>query len=72
MAGHAVLCIICATRDPDAFDSADVLICIECSANHEPCVECSEAYEFTLSGLDGLCDACADAAERIARLRRAA
>ncbi|HVG89603.1 MAG: hypothetical protein ACJ740_09405 [Gaiellales bacterium] len=72
MAGHTALCIICMTRDPEAFDSDDLLICIECSANHEHCVECAEPYDFTLSGLEGLCDACLDAAERATRLRRAA
>jgi hypothetical protein len=66
----AVLCIICMTRDPSALDGDGWLICIDCSANHELCAECCEPYEFTLSGLDGLCDACLDAAER--RLRRAA
>ena len=72
MAEHTALCIVCMTRDPEAFDSDDLLICIECSANHEHCVECAEPYDFTLSGLEGLCDACLDAAERATRLRRAA
>jgi hypothetical protein len=72
MAGHGMLCVLCGTREGDAFESIDVLLCIECSAHHEPCAECAEPYDFTLTGLHGACDACLTAAQRDTRLLHAA
>jgi hypothetical protein len=72
MAAHGMLCVVCGSRDSDAFDGVDVLLCIECAVHHEPCAECSDPYDFTLSGLNGICDACVAAAERAERLLPAA
>ena len=72
MAAHGMLCVLCGTRQDDAFDGVDVLLCIECSAHHEPCAECAEPYDFTLSGASGTCEACLAAAERAAELLHAA
>jgi|1185.fasta_scaffold15770_3 hypothetical protein len=67
----SVLCIVCMTREPAAFAGDELLICVECSASYEHCAACGEPYDFGLSGLDGACEACLDAAER-RRLRHAA
>jgi hypothetical protein len=39
-----VLCVVCASRDPDAFAERDALVCAECETRWAVCLDCDEPF----------------------------
>jgi hypothetical protein len=54
----AVVCVVCATREPSAFDEGDGLLCVECATRWAICLDCDEPFLVAESVATVRCDGC--------------
>ena len=53
-----VLCVVCATRETDAFADPAALLCAECETRWTLCLDCDEPYVAAEAETTVRCEAC--------------
>lgn len=63
-----VLCVVCASRDPEAFADPAALLCAECEIRWAVCLDCDEPYSVAEARERVRCDSCPVALRTPARI----
>jgi hypothetical protein len=53
-----VLCVICSSRDPEAFADPAALLCAECQTRWAVCLDCDEPYVIAEAVSSMRCESC--------------
>jgi len=64
----AVVCVVCATHDPEAFAARDALFCAECEARWAICLDCDGPFVVAETTTTDRCEPCLVVRRRPARL----
>ncbi len=53
-----VLCVVCASRDPEVFTEREALLCVECETRWAVCLDCDEPFLLAEATATVRCESC--------------
>ncbi|HET7428084.1 MAG TPA: hypothetical protein VFJ66_01430 [Gaiellales bacterium] len=63
-----VLCVVCSSRDAEAFAPPPALLCTECETRWAVCLDCDQPYVIAAAVSTVRCDPCLLALQAPARI----